>query len=101
MPPVPAKVVTIITVFEARERVLEAFVTLGVRGYSTFQVEGAGVHGDKRIGLVESENLVYVVLASDGLATRMLTWVETQLLPRYPGIAYSSDVAAVAARPIE
>ncbi len=101
MPPVTAKVVTIITVFEARERVLEALTTLGVRGFSTYNVEGTGVHGEKRTGLVETENLVFVILASEPLSDRVLAWVEEHLLPRYPGIAYSTDVSAVAARPIQ
>ena len=101
MLPIHARVVTIITVFEARELVLDAFSDLGVRSYSMSRVEGAGVHGEKRTGLVEAENFVFVVVASAPLATRVLTWVEADLLARYPCIAYTTDAIAVAARPLD
>ena len=58
MPPTNAKVVTIITAFDARARLLEAFSDLGVRSFSTFHVEGMGVHGEKRSGIGDTRNIV-------------------------------------------
>ena len=100
MPPVNAKVVTIITVFEAQGRVLQAFADLGVRGFSSTHVEGVGLHGEKRSGIMEVKNLEFVTVTSEALSVRVLAWVETHLLPSYPAIAYSTDTIAVAARPI-
>lgn len=97
MPATPAKVVTIITAFEARQLALDAFADLGVRGFSEYRVEGVGVHGAKRGGLVETENFAFVIVASEALSVRLLTWVEERLLSRYPCIAYSTDAVAVAA----
>lgn len=92
-----AKVVTIITVFEAQDFVDTAFVHLGVTRYSSFHVEGLGVHGRKRTGLSENKNLEYVILASESLAGRVLAWVDRELLPHHPAVAYSSDAVAVTA----
>jgi hypothetical protein len=95
-----AKVVTIITVFESQDFVAAAFVHLGVERYSSFHVEGLGVHGRKRTGLLENKNLEYVILASESLAGRVLAWVDGELLPRYPAVAYSTDAIAATARPL-
>lgn len=95
-----AKVVTIITAFDARARLLEAFADLGVHSFSTFHAEGMGAHGEKRTGLDETKNLVYVSVLSETVAARVLAWVEAELLPAFPSIAYSTDAVAVAAAPL-
>lgn len=92
-----AKVVTLITVFDARDLVLKAFADMNVRGYSLAHVEGVGVHGQKKSGLVETENLSYVIVASESLAAQVLDWVDRELLARYPSIAFSTDATAVTA----
>jgi nitrogen regulatory protein PII len=100
VPPISAKVITIITAFEARDLVLDAFADLGVRKYSVLHVEGLGAHGERRSGLTETKNLMYIVVASEALAARLLQWVERELLLAASSIAYSADAAAVAALPI-
>jgi hypothetical protein len=95
-----AKVVTIITDFEARDLVLAGFEDLGVRSFSSTHVEGVGVHGEKRTGLNETKNLEYVVVASEALAASLLAWVQDRLLPRYPSIAFSTDAFVVSAKPL-
>jgi len=95
-----AKLVTIITVFEAHDFVDAAFVRLGVARYSSFHVEGLGVHGRKRAGLSENKNLEYVILASEALAGRVLAWVDRELLPHHPSVAYSTDAVAVTTGPL-
>jgi hypothetical protein len=94
------KVVTIITVFEARELVREGFAGLGVVGYSSSHVDGVGAHGEKRSGFTGVKNLEYVVVTSEALAARLLDWVEHKLLPHHPSIAYSTAAAAVTAAPL-
>lgn len=95
-----AKVVTIITVFEAEDPVLNAFTRLGVTRFSSFESEGVGVHGAKRSGLSENRNLQFVIVASEALAARVLAWADRELVPHYPSIAYSTDGAAVTAEPL-
>ena len=101
MPPVPARVVTIITTSTARQRCLDAFTELGVKSFSETHVGGAGVHGKKRNTLFETENVEFIVVSSAALALRLLDWVEHNLLPHWPMIAYSADVVAIAARPMD
>ena len=95
-----AKVVTIITVFEAQDLVAAGFVELGVVHYSSFHVEGLGMHGRKRSGLSENQNLEYVVLASESLAGRVLAWVDRELIPHYSAVAYSTNAVAATAGPL-
>ena len=101
MPPLQAKLVTIITAHEARDLVSKALADLGVHSFSTSRVEGTGRHGPKRRGFIEAGNIEFTIVVSEPLSIRLLSWVETNLLAAHPGIAYSADVLAVAARPIE
>lgn len=95
-----AKVVTIVTVFEAQDFVADAFAQLGVARYSSFQVEGFGVHGRKRAGLSENKNVEYVILASESLAGRVLAWADRELLPNFPAVAYSTGAVSATAGPL-
>ena len=101
MPPLQAKLVTIITAYEARNLVMQALADLGVHSFSTSKVEGAGRHGPKLRGFIEAGNVEFAIVVSEPLSIRLLSWVEAKLLAEHPGIAYSADVLAVAARPIE
>jgi nitrogen regulatory protein PII len=100
VPPTQSKLVTIITAFEARDLVLQAFADLGVRKYSVVNVEGMGTHGERRSGITMTRNLMYMVVASEGLAARVLQWVERVLIMQVSSIAFSTDAVAVAALPI-
>jgi len=100
MPKSTARVVTIITAFEARELLLEELASLGLRGYSVIHVEGMGAHGEKRSGLTAAKNLAYVVVTSEVQADRLLDWVDRELLRHHPSIAYSTNAAVVAASPL-
>lgn len=95
-----AKVVTIITVFDAQDLVQTGFTALGVAHFSSFHIEGVGAHGERRSGLSANKNLEYVVLASEALASSLLDWVDRELLPNYSSIAYSTDAVASTARPL-
>lgn len=92
-----AQVITIITVFDAQAMVRRGLEGIGVTGFSWSHVDGVGVHGEKHTGLIEVKNLQYVIVASAPLAARVLAWVDRELLPRHPSIAYSTEAAAVTA----
>jgi hypothetical protein len=100
VPPITARVVTIITTFEARDLVLNAFGDLGVRKYSVLHVEGMGAHGERRSSLTSTKNVMYLVVASEALAARLLQWVERELLLVASSIAYNTEAMAVAEVPI-
>jgi hypothetical protein len=95
MPLINAKLVTIVSVFEARDRITEELKKLGVSGMSIARVEGEGFHGTKRDGLFESANAAFSVVASERLAAAILEWVEREIEPRHPVIAWSSEVVTL------
>jgi nitrogen regulatory protein P-II 2 len=95
MPPINAKLVTIITESGARERVAEALLRHGVRGHSLGHVDGAGAHGTRIGGFFESKNVMFLTVVSESTATSLLEWVEGELVPAFPSIAYMTDVVAV------
>jgi hypothetical protein len=95
MPSIPAKLVTIITVFEAREHVQTALRDFGLGGYSVARVEGHGVHGDLASSIGSAKNFLFLVLTDAARASRLLAWVEGELLPSFPGVAYAVDAVAV------
>lgn len=95
-----AKVVTIVTVYDAQDLVQAGFTALGVAHFSSFQIEGVGAHGERRSGLSGNKNVEYVILASEALASRLLDWVDRELLPNYSSIAYSTDAIASTTRPL-
>ena len=97
MAPAPAKLVTIVTPFSARQRVVDVLTELGVRGYTAASVEGHGVHGDRVSSLFEHENVAFTIVVSGAIAAKLLAWVEDELAPTDPSIAYCADVVAVPA----
>lgn len=97
MAPVNAKIVTVVTGAAARPRVVEALEAMGARGFTVSRVEGHGAHGDRKTGFFDDENVAFSVVVPEPLALRILEWVETDLAPREPSIAYAADVLAVPA----
>jgi hypothetical protein len=100
MPAVAAKVVTIITGEQAQERVWEALPALGAPHFSYCAVRGQGVHGKIAGGLFEDHNLAITIVTTDAVATRIVQWLERDLMPTFPAIAYITDsVALLSATP--
>jgi hypothetical protein len=95
MPLINAKLVTIISVFEVRDRIRTELKRLGASGMSIAHVEGEGFHGSRRDGLAGRANAAFSVVASETLASQVLTWVERELERDYPVIAWVSDVVAL------
>jgi nitrogen regulatory protein PII len=95
MPAVHAKLVTIVTRRSAKQRVIDALDRLGVRGFSAADVEGRGVHGQVAATLFEEENVAFSIVVSAAIAEQLLDWVERDLVPHDPAIAYAGDVLAV------
>jgi nitrogen regulatory protein PII len=95
MPLVQAKLVTIVSVFEVRDRVRDALRRLGASGMSIGQVDGEGFHGTKRDGMVDRANAAFNVIASAPLAAEIVAWVERELEPEFPVVVWVADVHAL------
>jgi nitrogen regulatory protein PII len=95
MPQLEAKLVTIITTFDAEHRVREALREIGIRGFSVARVDGEGVHGERQGGFITHESAAFTVVTTAELAAKIMAWVEQHFVPTSPGIAYVTDVVAV------
>ena len=95
MPPVRARLVTIVTHHIAEERVAAALHTLGARGYTALKARGSGVHGHHDSGLASSGNDTFLVIVTAEVAAKILEWVETDLAKLHPSVAFACDVDAV------
>jgi len=95
MPAFQAKVVTIISRDEVRETILEAFKAFGVNGFSYDSIKGQGPHGQRHGGLFEGENVIFTVVTTEAIATRVLKWAEEDLLPVFHAVVYVTDAAAL------
>lgn len=94
---VPAKLVTLIVVYQAQTVVQARLRALGVVGYSESSVEGHGATGDRRAGLIDAANIQFTIVTSDAIASQILDWVERDLSTHHPSIAYVTDVLAAPA----
>ncbi len=92
---VSARVVTIISVIEARDQILKGIESFGLRAYSTHRIRGRGAHGRRMGGFFESENVSFVVVTSPAMALKLLTWVDDEVSKIHPAIAYSAGADAV------
>ena len=100
MPPTKAKLVTVIVVYECHDSVRKALRRLGLKAYSVARCEGHGAHGTQQGGLSGNANFVFSVVTTAALATKLLAWVERDLVHKdFPAIAYSADVEAVLGAP--
>ena len=95
MPAIPAKLVTIITVFSAQLRIERGLAKLGAKAYSLAKVDGRGQHGHQRDGIVDSANVQFSIVAHEKLAMQILEWVEREIASSEPVIAYAADVIAL------
>ncbi len=91
MPIVPAKVVTIIAVFEAQEKIENHLKALGLKGWSFDRCKGRGIRGTRLGGFSDGDNLNFTVIASEEVAEKLITWVGESLNPLDPAVAYAVD----------
>jgi hypothetical protein len=94
---IPAKLITIITVSEARDRIAEEIKRLG-SGFSVGSVAGVGFHGERRDDLFNTANVQVSVVASAQLTEQLMAWVTGELEPLFPVVAWVSDVTALPGR---
>jgi nitrogen regulatory protein PII len=92
----PAKVtlVTVITGFEMKERVISDLTGLGVTGCTIVRAEGHGLHGTRRFGVLDGANVQIEILVDAELAKKILELVETGYRGE-PILAFAHEVHAV------
>ena len=95
MPPVDAKLVTVITDFATRDTVERQLAAIGIRAFTVSQVRGHGRHGVVRGGILQSENVQFTAVTDAARAAKLLEWAEHELVTNFPGIAWVTDVSAV------
>jgi hypothetical protein len=96
MPPVKAKLVTIIAAYEYHDAVRAALHKRGIKAFSVSRSEGEGTHGPQRDGLAGNANYVFTVVTTEAHAADLLSWVDRDLVHKHhPAIAYAMDVEAI------
>ncbi len=92
--PAKVKLVTVIAGSELQERLEADLKELGIKGFSLMRVDGYGVHGPRRHGLLGSGNVRFETLVQPELATRLMEY----LTKHYKGwglVAFMQEVETV------
>lgn len=97
MDTVRVKLVTIITEGLLAERILGELAELGVTGYTSAEVRGAGAHGE-RVTEIVGPNVRIETLVAPELAERILDFLAEHYFDRYAVVAYAVDAEVVRGR---
>ncbi|MDW8468901.1 MAG: P-II family nitrogen regulator [Burkholderiales bacterium] len=92
MPAHAMKLVTIICESLAREAVAELLAEAGARGYTVFEVAGAGAHGERTAEIAEYGNVQFEVIVPPAVCEKLMARLEAEYLPRYLMVAYETDI---------
>jgi nitrogen regulatory protein PII len=87
--------VTVITGFEMKERVVSDLTRLGVTGCTIVRADGHGLHGTRKFGLLDGANVQIETLVDAQLAKKILELIETDYTGE-PILAFAHEVQAVA-----
>ena len=97
MAPFAAKLVTLVAAFEAETTIQKKLAELHVSGFSVTDVEGRGKHGHMAGGIFGAKNLSFSIVTTAERAAQLLAWIDAELVPSHPCVAYVTDVMAVPA----
>ena len=86
------KLVTIIGESLARDAVTQLLREVGARGYTLFEVEGAGAHGERTAEMSEFGNIQVEVIVPAPVCERLMERLETEFFPRFALVAYDTDI---------
>jgi nitrogen regulatory protein PII len=88
------KLVTIIAGSELQERLEADLKEIGIKGFSLMRVDGYGVHGPRRHGLLGSGNVRFETLVQPDMGAKLME----HLTLRYKGwglVAFMQEVETV------
>lgn len=86
------KLVTIVCEAFAKEALKRVLQEVGAQGYTAFEVEGHGSHGERPADIRAFGNIQFEVIVQPETAVELLDRLERELFTRYAMIAYESDV---------
>lgn len=92
MPAHAMKLVTIICEALARDAVTRLLREVGAHGYTLFEVEGSGAHGDRTGEMAELGNIQVEVIVPAAACERLMERLEREFFPKYTMVAYEADV---------
>lgn len=92
MPTHAMKLVTIICESLAREAIAQLLSEVGARGYTLFEVQGVGTHGERTAEMSEYGNVQFEVIVPPKVSELLMERLENEYFPRYLMVAYEADV---------
>jgi nitrogen regulatory protein P-II 2 len=90
--PPTAKLITVICEALAREPLAELLHSMGVSGFTWFEVQGEGHQGVRFAEMEEFANIQLEVILSPARSQQLLEILQKDFFPKYAMIAYESDV---------
>ena len=91
----PLRLVRIVAEKTLTEQITSLLASLGVRGYTHFDVAGFGEHGVRPGTTPDTANVLIEVLTSEPEAERILLRVQAAFLPQHALIAYALEARAL------
>jgi nitrogen regulatory protein P-II 2 len=92
MPAHDMKLVTIICEALARDAVTRLLREVGAHGWTIFEVEGFGSHGERTGEMAELGNIQVEVIVPAAACERLMDRLEKEHFPKYAMVAYETDV---------
>ena len=86
------RLVTIVCESYAKDAVKKLLATVGAQGFTAFEVEGHGAHGERPADIREYANVQFEVVVQPAVAERLLEHLQSQMFSRYAMIAFEADV---------
>ncbi len=90
----PVTLLTIVAEHVLRERLINTLQSVGVRGFTIYEVEGEGSR-HRRISEVLGSNVKIETIVSDELASQLLEILKRDYFARFAVIAYTSQVNVI------
>ena len=92
MPTHAMKLITIVCESLAREAVKQLLSDAGARGYTLFEVEGVGAHGERTAEMSEFGNVQFEVIVPPAVCEQLMARLEKEYFPRYFMVTYETDI---------
>ncbi|MCG3149778.1 MAG: hypothetical protein PCFJNLEI_03243 [Verrucomicrobiae bacterium] len=92
MPAHPMKLVTIICEALAHAAVTRLLREVGAHGWTVFEVQGVGAHGERTGEMAELGNIQVEVIVPAAVCDRLMERLEKDYFPKYGMVAYEADI---------
>jgi nitrogen regulatory protein P-II 2 len=89
------KLVTIVCEALAQQSIVRLLNESGAHGYTVYEVQGAGAHGERFAETEEFANVKIEVIVSSTTADKLLHKLQKDFFPHMAIIVYESDVSVL------